>query len=281
MSDRPDATSPQPSARCSVTSVSRRALLGTGAAALLVGCSGTGPAASPRPIGQPSSSEAAATGSRPQVPRRSAAPPSAPPGGAPAREIGRARGLRPEVALTFHGAGDPALARQVLAVLASHHARATVLAVGTWLAGQAALGHAILAAGHDLGNHTWSHPTLADLARAAARTEIQRCRKVLVEVGGSPGRFFRPSGGQRSTALIRELAGAAGYPVCLSYDIDSLDWTDPGPAVIRHNTLAATAGSIVSLHLGHPGTVAAMPGILADLRDRGLRPVTATELLRP
>lgn len=41
----------------------------------------------------------------------------------------------------------------------------------------------------------------------------------------------------------------------------------------------ARAGSVVSMHLGHPGTVAALPGILADLADRGLAPVTASELL--
>jgi hypothetical protein len=40
-------------------------------------------------------------------------------------------------------------------------------------------------------------------------------------------------------------------------------------------------GSVVSLHLGHSGTLAALPGMLADLADRGLRPVTATTLLRP
>lgn len=65
----------------------------------------------------------------------------------------------------------------------------------------------------------------------------------------------------------------------LSYDVDSLDWTDPGPGVIRHAVASATAGSVVSMHLGHEATVLALPGILTDLADRGLTPVTATELL--
>jgi peptidoglycan/xylan/chitin deacetylase (PgdA/CDA1 family) len=59
-----------------------------------------------------------------------------------------------------------------------------------------------------------------------------------------------------------------------------LDWTDPGPAAVVVNARAATAGSIISLHLGHAGTVAALPRIIRDLKSRGLSPVTAAELLR-
>ena len=83
------------------------------------------------------------------------------------------------------------------------------------------------------------------------------------------------------TATQSELAeaGLAGYARVLSYDIDGLDWEDPGPTAIRRAVAKATAGSIVSLHLGHQGTVAALPHILADLAARGLAPVTATELL--
>jgi peptidoglycan/xylan/chitin deacetylase (PgdA/CDA1 family) len=99
-------------------------------------------------------------------------------------------------------------------------------------------------------------------------------------VVGTPGAFFRQSQGQHATARERAAAGKAGYARTLSYDVDSLDWTDPGPAAIRRAVTAATAGSVVSMHLGHPGTVQALPGILTDLADRGLTPVTATELLR-
>jgi peptidoglycan/xylan/chitin deacetylase (PgdA/CDA1 family) len=80
---------------------------------------------------------------------------------------------------------------------------------------------------------------------------------------------------------VRRLAGHAGYRVCLSFDVDSLDYTDPGPAAIRRNVAAARPGSIVSMHFGHPGTVTAMPQVLDDLAARGLSAVTAQTLLRP
>jgi peptidoglycan/xylan/chitin deacetylase (PgdA/CDA1 family) len=191
---------------------------------------------------------------------------------------------RPEVALTFHGAGDPGLARQILGVLRASPAspaRVTVLAVGSWLRANPDLATEFLAAGHELGNHTDTHPVLADLAEDDVIAEIGRCRAELIRVAGSPGGYFRQSGGQHSTPLIRAVAGRLGYRTCLSYDIDSLDWTDPGVAAIRRNAAAVAKGSIVSMHLGHQGTVAALPAVLADLAARGLQPVTATRLLAP
>ncbi|HEY2043436.1 MAG TPA: polysaccharide deacetylase family protein [Jatrophihabitans sp.] len=187
---------------------------------------------------------------------------------------------RQEVALTFHGAGDVGIARQLLAVLAAHRASVTVLAVGTWLAANPQMGREIVDAGHELGNHTYTHPGLDGLPAAAARAEIVRCRDLLASLVGSPGAHFRQSQAQHSTPLVRQLAGAAGYRTVLSYDVDSLDYTDPGPASIRSAVATAQPGSIVSMHFGHAGTVTAMPLILADLAARGLKPVTATQLLR-
>jgi len=197
----------------------------------------------------------------------------------PAVEIGRGSGTRPQLALTFHGGGDPATAREILDITASRGARITVMAIGTWLAANPALAGAILAGGHDLGNHTWSHPVLSDLPAADVRDEITRCRDLLVRLTGSPGPFFRTSSGQYATDLVLRVAGDCGYPTCLSYDIDSTDWTDPGPDVVRNLAATATAGSIVSLHFGHPGTVQALPGVLDNLQARGLTPVTASALL--
>jgi peptidoglycan/xylan/chitin deacetylase (PgdA/CDA1 family) len=213
-----------------------------------------------------------------QPPSTRPASTTTPPGG-PAVELVRAGSGRPEVALTFHGAGDLGIARQVLAALAQHNAHVTVLAVGTWLAAGPDAARMIHDGGHELGNHTWSHPDLAKFKPAPMYEEIQRCRDKLAELTGSPGAFFRQSQGQHATQEELVEAGRAGYSRVLSYDIDSLDWRDPGPAAIRHAVAAATAGSVVSMHLGHPGTVTALPGILTDLAARGLTAVTATTLM--
>jgi peptidoglycan/xylan/chitin deacetylase (PgdA/CDA1 family) len=184
------------------------------------------------------------------------------------------------VALTFHGQGDPAVANGLLERLAGARTRVTVLAVGAWLAAQPELGRRILAAGHELGNHTQHHANIKRMSPDAAYAEIATCAATLRTVTGSIGRWFRPSQTPHATTMIKAAAARAGYPTCLSYDVDSLDYTDPGPDAIVATTLAAIRpGSIVSLHFGHTGTVTALPALLTGLHARGLTPVTMTELM--
>jgi len=188
---------------------------------------------------------------------------------------------RREVALTFHGAGDPSLTERVLRACADHDAHITVFAVGQWLAASPELGKQILAAGHELGNHTWSHQQMPALSPPVAREEIRRGAQALRDATGSAGWWFRPSGTPRSTATIRAAAARAGYPRCVSYDVDPQDYRDPGSAQVVSRTLAhVRPGSIVSLHLGHVGTVQALPRMLAGLVAMELVPETLSRLLR-
>jgi peptidoglycan/xylan/chitin deacetylase (PgdA/CDA1 family) len=188
---------------------------------------------------------------------------------------------RQNVALTFHGAGDAELAVRVLGLAATANAGLTVLAVGTWLDRTPALAREILDGGHDLGNHTWSHLPMRRLSQQDADREVSRAARLIEQLTGSAGSWFRPSGTPRSTNTIRSAALASGYPRCLAYDVDPLDYTDPSSGVITRRLLEQVRpGSIVSLHLGHPGTVNALPGIFRGLEQRGLRPVTMTDLMR-
>ena len=198
----------------------------------------------------------------------------------PGPDVRRALSSTPAVALTFHGAGDPALTTQALSIFAERGAHVTVFAVGTWLSAHPELGRAIVAAGHDLGNHTWSHQTLPRLSETAAHTEIARGATAVAAIEGSSPHLFRPSGTPSSTPTIRTAARASGYARCISFDVDPADYQDPGSAVVASRTLAAVrAGSIVSLHLGHAGTITALPTIHAGLAARSLEPVTVTRLL--
>jgi peptidoglycan/xylan/chitin deacetylase (PgdA/CDA1 family) len=187
---------------------------------------------------------------------------------------------RQAVALTFHGDGPEAIVRRVIAALRRVDAHVTVLAVGRWLVSAPDVVRQLRDAGHELGNHTWSHLPMPRLSAARIRTEVDRAAAELETLTGSAGRWFRPSGTPRSTPAIRAASVAAGYGACLGYDVDPMDYTDPGPdAIVGSLARQVRPGSIVSLHLGHPGTVAALPTVLALLHDRGLAPVTASALL--
>src|SRR4051794_12162305 len=197
--------------------------------------------------------------------------PSVRPSAAPSRasrptgELTHAGTGRAEVALTFHGAGHEELGRRLLTLLHDRGAAGTVLAVGTWLQRYPDVARMVVGLGHEMGNHTWSHPDLAALDEAGVRVEIERCRDLIASATGGPGAFFRPSQAQHATPAVSRAATAAGYSAVLSYDVDSRDFTDPGAAAIRRNAMAVTAGGVVSLHLGHPGTLDALPGVLDDL----------------
>lgn len=187
---------------------------------------------------------------------------------------------RAQVALTFHGQGPAPMADALLTETERAGARVTVLAVGTWLVQYPHMARRILRGGHDLGNHTMHHLDIAAMDAQAAYAEIAECAGRLRALTGSIGHWFRPSQTHYATPRIERAARKVGYQTCVSYDVDSLDYTDPGPAAVVANVLGAVRpGSIVSMHLGHPGTVTAMPAILRGLARRSLRPVTLTELL--
>lgn len=250
--------------------IDRRAALRAGAAAALAGALTTACGTTPRPAAPP--------------PRRPAAAPVAAPAprrlpGQPA-EIAHGPRDRPRVALTFHGQGDPALARTLLGQAEKTGARVTVLAVGSWLDQHPDLARRVLDGGHDLGNHTQRHIDVNAMTETEALAEIEACATRLRRLTGSIGTWFRPSRTQHAAPAVLRAAQRAGYPHVLSYDVDSLDFTSPGAtAVVRNVTGSVRAGSVVSLHFGYPDTAAALPLLLADLDRRGLRAVTTTELL--
>lgn len=269
-----------------VTSTDRRTALRTGAGllaagAFTAGCATSGAVAHPAPSAHPAAEPS------PDEPASGGPPATRPPAPAPSplRRPGLPAQLthgprdRPRVALTFHGQGDPAIARALLTEAEKHGARITVLAVGTWLDQHPELARRILDGGHDLGNHTQRHLDINAMTEADARAEITACADRLKGLTGSIGTWFRPSRTPTASPLVVRLARQAGYPHVLSFDVDSLDFTKPGAAAVTRKVLAEVrGGSVVSLHFGYPDTVAALPAVLEELARRGLSAVTTTEL---
>ncbi|MFF4407069.1 polysaccharide deacetylase family protein [Streptomyces sp. NPDC001404] len=264
-----------------MTFLHRRTVLRAAAGGALAGAAGAGVSGCHEdgtpPHAQPSRSPAA----KPRVSVPPGAPPVLPrlPAGLPAQiEHGPRQGHG--VALTFHGRGDAKSALALLSEVERAGARVTVLAVGDWLDAQPQMARRVLDGGHELGNHTMRHLSICSMGAKAAYAEITECADRLRRLTGGIGRWFRPSRARRATDQVAQLARKAGYPHVLSYDVDSLDFTDPGAEAVRRTVLnAVRPGSVVSLHFGHPGTVAALPAILDGLHRRGLRAVTTTELL--
>jgi len=253
--------------------LSRRSLLlGAGSAAVLAACAKAAQKADP----------SSSTTSSP-----STSPAAAPPPVAAAVPKGPARFVRSgptgsrQVALTFHGAGDVGVVNALLGAAGQARVPITVFAVGQWLDTNPSMADRLRADGHELANHTYTHPSLGRLGQPAVAGEITRCRDVLSRLTGSGGRWFRPSGIETPTQLMLDEAGAAGYATVVGYDVDPLDYTDPGAAaVIRATTAGLHPGAIISLHTGHTGTVQAFAPIVAAITAAGLKPVLVSDLLR-
>ena len=187
---------------------------------------------------------------------------------------------KPNIALTFHGGGDPANAHALLKIFAATKTPVSVFAIGSWLQANPKLAPLIISGGHDLGNHTLHHYQMKTLAAKKVDSEILGCANELKKLIGDHGAWFRPSGTQYSTPLIRKSVLKHGYKECISYDVDSKDYLDPGKNAVIANTMAGVKnGSIISLHFGHAGTVEALPALIERLHAKGFIPVTLTTLL--
>jgi peptidoglycan/xylan/chitin deacetylase (PgdA/CDA1 family) len=216
------------------------------------------------------------------APTAATAPPSTAP--AVARFVVSGPTTKPRVALTFHTNGDLTLADELLDVLAQRHVKMTSFIVGNWLEANPDMAKRIADGGHEFANHTYTHPSFLQLSRDAQLAEVTGCRDVLVRLTGGPGVAFRPSGTDDGTVSpgeqVLSVASEAGYATVLGFDVDPLDYDDPGAAAVTERTLAAVhPGAIVSLHFGHAGTVQALPAILDGLEQRDLTPVTVSTLL--
>ena len=215
--------------------VLRAAVAVTGVGLATAGCGDAGPATwHPAPHAGTS-------------PSPSPSPSPLPAGATLPSEITRGPVNRAAIALTFHGQGDPA-SRRAAGRTATGGARVTVLAVGTWLEAQPTMARQILDGGHELGNHTQHHGAIARWARPQAYAEIDELRADPAAADRIVGAWFRPSQTQHATATIRAAGPPAGYPTCLSYDVDSLDYTDPPPATVVRNVLSAGGARLDRLH---------------------------------
>ncbi|MCA1845331.1 MAG: polysaccharide deacetylase family protein [Actinobacteria bacterium] len=246
---------------------SRRAFLGAASAAVLGACAGSNrpvPAAAPAPTAPASTGPA----------------PASPPEGGPAAFVAHGPRDSGRVAFTFHGSGDPGLLHDLLAVAGRVAVPITVFAVGSWLDEHPDVAGTILGAGHELANHTYTHPALGQATATVVADEIVRCRDALARHAGSPGAWFRPSGLEVPSALILAEAGRAGYRTVVGYDVDPLDYEDPPRAtIVARATAGLRPGAVVSLHTGHANTVAAFEPMVAAARRQSLTPVLVRELL--
>ncbi|MEU4361397.1 polysaccharide deacetylase family protein [Promicromonospora sp. NPDC023987] len=170
--------------------------------------------------------------------------------------------------LTFDdGPGDETV--EILDVLREHDAKAVFFALGQELAQQTDTGRRIVAEGHALANHTWSHEDLTGLDADGRAHELADTAHLLERLG-SASPCVRPPYGSTDAEVTADLA-ARGMPQ-VRWNIDTEDWTRPGATAIAARLLQAESGDVVLMHDGgsdRTQTVAALRQALPKLAAAG------------
>ena len=185
----------------------------------------------------------------------------------------------PYIAMTFddgpHGTNTPKL----LEMAAKRHIKLTFFVLGECVEQNPTVLQREVAEGHEIGNHSWSHPNLAKLSDEAVRSQLQRTEDIIVKTAGVKPKLMRPPYGELTKRQRIWVNRDFGYKVIL-WDVDPLDWKRPGPSVVARRIIAGTRpGSIILSHDIHPPTIAAMSQVFDALLAKGLKFVTVSELL--
>jgi peptidoglycan-N-acetylglucosamine deacetylase len=186
----------------------------------------------------------------------------------------------PYIAMTFDDGPSATLTPKLLDLLAARHIKATFFVIGENVAEHPEIVARAAREGHEIGNHSWSHPNFAKMSQESVRSQLQRTDDAIKNATGKRPTLMRPPYGSITDREKHLIHDEFGYQIIL-WDVDPYDWKRPGPAVVRNRILKETQpGSIVLSHDIHPGTIEAMPSTLDALEAKGFKFVTVSELIR-
>lgn len=188
------------------------------------------------------------------------------------------------IALTFDDGPNRKATVQILDLLKQYDAKATFFVVGNRIDKYAEVVKREVAEGHEVANHTYNHVFFTNRVNSETiAEEISNAQKKIAAVTGKSSPWFRPPGGYLNDTVIN-LAKQHGYTVVLwSWHQDTRDWSSPGVTKIVNKVLNnARNGDIILMHdqvRGSNQTVRALEKILPELKRRGFRMVTVSELM--
>ena len=186
----------------------------------------------------------------------------------------------PIVAITFDDGPDPVLTPRLLDLLKERHIHATFFLVGKNAAAFPAVVQRIVEEGHEVGNHSWSHPLLTQLSKESVESQLRRTHEAIVKACGIAPLLYRPPYGSVRLSQRAQIEKTFGYSSIL-WDVDPQDWQHPRNAQKVYDRIHSQTrpGSIILCHDIHETTIAAMPATLDDLAARGYRFATVTQLI--
>lgn len=182
------------------------------------------------------------------------------------------------IALTFNCAWDNSDVSSILDTLKEHNITATFFLVGQWAEKYPDSVKAIAQAGHEIGNHSYSHADFATLDEKQLVEEISKCSSAIEQLTGRVPELMRVPSGSYSDTSIAVIERMGMIPI--QWDTDSLDWKEVSARkIVKNITKNAQPGSIALLHCGAKNTAAALPDLIEQLQKDGYTFTTVGELI--
>lgn len=183
-------------------------------------------------------------------------------------------------ALTFDATYGDNQTTTLLNILAQNNIKATFFLSGIWLENFPQLARDIAAAGHEIGNHSYTHPHLPQLTVNEVTDQILRTGTVIRTITGRISYLFRPPFGEYTPTILNVIA-SLGY-LTIMWTVDSLDWQNPGVEPIVNRVVNnIKPGAIILMHQSAVQTPQALPAIIEGLGELGYSFGTVTEVLDP
>ena len=185
----------------------------------------------------------------------------------------------PYIAMTFDDGPSPETTPRLLDILKQRNIKATFFMIGQNAERNPDLVRRILAEGHEIGNHSWTHPQLSKLSDDRVTQEITKTQEAIKNASGFTPTTLRPPYGAITPRQRAWIESQFGLNIIL-WSVDPFDWKRPGPSVITQRILSgARPGAIILSHDIHKQTVDAMPATLDALLAKGFKFVTISQLL--
>jgi len=183
-----------------------------------------------------------------------------------------------KVSISFDAAWGTEFTRDILDILDEYNIKTTFFVVQFWVEDYPEVAREIVNRGHEIGNHSATHPEVGNLSAQEIEAEIMSTHNTIKEVTGFEPCLFRPPFGHYSEHMLDKLESLGYWTI--QWDVDSLDWKERGAEdIVQRVTQKAGPGSIVLFHNNAKYITQALPHILANFRERNLEVVPISELI--
>jgi len=182
------------------------------------------------------------------------------------------------LSISFDAAWGRANTEEILNILDQYDVKTTFFLVGFWAEKHPDLVAELVARGHEIGNHSATHPHMNSLSEGQIREELRRCSDLVKSITGTPTTLFRPPYGEYNDSVVR-VSRAEGYE-CVQWNVDSLDWKNLGAEdMVRRCTKNVNPGDVVLFHNDSKYILEALPKILAYYTEAGYKIIPVSQLL--